>query len=268
MNNMLTRAIAGFVFIALFLFSILYSPESFLCAFFLFMQIALFEMSRMMGLKKRGIYLTAALLFATYSDVFPEFYKTLFEAATVFSISFLFLQELFSKKQNAIQELGHVFLALTYTTIPFLFLVQIPFSTGDYESSLIVGLFLLIWCNDSFAYLTGITIGKNKLCERISPKKTIEGCIGGTIATVGVAYLISYYSPIMSFMEWFGMAVIVSIFGVLGDLIASLFKRITGVKDTGKIIPGHGGIIDRLDSVIFIAPIVFIYLKIINTYVS
>jgi phosphatidate cytidylyltransferase len=146
--------------------------------------------------------------------------------------------------------------------------VQIPFLTGNYDSSLIFGLLLLIWSNDSFAYLTGITIGKNKLYERISPKKTIEGFIGGTISTLGVAYLITIYFPVLSIIEWIGMAIIVSIFGVLGDLIASLFKRITGVKDTGNIIPGHGGIIDRLDSIIFVAPIVFIYLKIINTYVS
>jgi phosphatidate cytidylyltransferase len=268
MNNMFTRAIAGFVFVAYLLFTILYSSNSFILAFFLFMLIAVFEMSKMLGLKKKGVYITASLLFAMYSKVFPTFYMTLLEAATVLSLLFLFLQELFSKKQNAIQVLGHAFLVLVYACIPFLFIVQIPFLTGNYDSSLIFGLLLLIWSNDSFAYLTGITIGKNKLYERISPKKTIEGFIGGTISTLGVAYLITIYFPVLSIIEWIGMAIIVSIFGVLGDLIASLFKRITGVKDTGNIIPGHGGIIDRLDSIIFVAPIVFIYLKIINTYVS
>jgi phosphatidate cytidylyltransferase len=268
MNNMFTRAIAGFVFVAYLLFTILYSSNSFILAFFLFMLIAVFEMSKMLGLKKKGVYITASLLFAMYSKVFPTFYMTLLEAATVLSLLFLFLQELFSKKQNAIQVLGHAFLVLVYACIPFLFIVQSPFLTGNYDSSLIFGLLLLIWSNDSFAYLTGITIGKNKLYERISPKKTIEGFIGGTISTLGVAYLITIYFPVLSIIEWIGMAIIVSIFGVLGDLIASLFKRITGVKDTGNIIPGHGGIIDRLDSIIFVAPIVFIYLKIINTYVS
>ncbi len=268
MNNMFTRAIAGFVFVGLLLFSILYSSNSFIFAFFCFMLIAVFEMSKMLGLNKKGVYITASLLYAMSSEFFGLFYRTFLESAVVLSLLFLFLQELFSKKQNAIHELGHVFLVIVYTCIPFLFIVQIPFVTGNYESSLVVGLFLLIWSNDSFAYLTGITLGKNKLYERISPKKTIEGFIGGTLATLGIAYLITFYFPVVSNVEWIGMAIIVSVFGVLGDLIASLFKRITGVKDTGNIIPGHGGIIDRLDSIIFVAPIVFIYLKIINIYVS
>jgi phosphatidate cytidylyltransferase len=265
---MITRAITGFVFVSLLLFSILYSSTSFVFCFFIFMMIAVHEMSKMLVLKQKGIYFIAALLFVTNVESLSTNYDILFEAVLVLLIVFKFLQQLFSKNQNAIRELGNLFLALTYACLPFVFLVNIPFFMGSYQHSIIVGLFLLIWGNDTFAYLTGISIGKTKLYERISPKKTVEGFLGGTISTLIIAYALAHYLPILSNIHWMSMGLIVSVFGVLGDLIASMFKRIVKVKDTGNIIPGHGGIIDRLDSIIFAAPIVFVYLKIINTYVS
>ena len=104
--------------------------------------------------------------------------------------------------------------------------------------------------------------------ERISPKKTIEGFAGGVFMTLLLAYLMSFQFDFLTSAQWIGIAVLISVFGVLGDLIASMFKRHIGVKDTGNLIPGHGGIIDRLDSVIFAAPIVYLFLKITHTYVS
>jgi phosphatidate cytidylyltransferase len=163
---------------------------------------------------------------------------------------------------------------LGYIILPFIFITKISFGVVDYNPKIIIGLFILIWTNDTFAYIVGKSIGKNKLFEKISPKKTIEGFIGGIFFAILAGYLISKYyikaSPqfsAKSILIWTIIATIVGVIGTIGDLIESKFKRIAGVKDSGKIMPGHGGILDRLDSVIFVAPFVFLFYKILN-YVS
>ena len=161
-----------------------------------------------------------------------------------------------------------------YIILPFVFITKISFGIKDYNPKIIIGLFLLIWTNDTFAYIVGKSIGKNKLFERISPKKTIEGFVGGIAFAIFAGYLISkYYIKAkpefsqQSILIWTSIATIVGIFGTIGDLIESKFKRIAGVKDSGNIMPGHGGVLDRLDSVIFVAPIIFLFYQILN-YVS
>ena len=163
---------------------------------------------------------------------------------------------------------------LGYIILPFIFITKISFGEKDYNPKIIIGLFILIWTNDTFAYIVGKSIGKHKLLERISPKKTIEGFVGGIVFAIIAGFLISkfYISPNPKFSEksiliWTLIAVIVGIMGTIGDLIESKFKRIAGVKDSGKIMPGHGGILDRLDSVIFAAPFIFLLYQILN-YVS
>jgi phosphatidate cytidylyltransferase len=163
---------------------------------------------------------------------------------------------------------------LGYVTLPFLFITKISFGIKDYNPKIIIGLFVLIWTNDTFAYLVGKSMGKHKLFERISPKKTIEGFLGGVVFAAFAGFLISklYIQPKADFstksiLIWMIIALIVSIFGTIGDLIESKFKRVAGVKDSGSIMPGHGGVLDRLDSVIFVAPIIFLFYQILY-YVS
>jgi phosphatidate cytidylyltransferase len=163
---------------------------------------------------------------------------------------------------------------LGYIILPFIFITKISFGVNDYNPKIIIGLFILIWTNDTFAYIVGKSIGRTKLFERISPKKTIEGFLGGILFAVLAGYLISkYYIKAnaqfseKSILIWTTIAVIVGVIGTIGDLIESKFKRIAGVKDSGSIMPGHGGILDRLDSVIFVAPIIFLFYQILN-YVS
>ena len=163
---------------------------------------------------------------------------------------------------------------LGYITLPFLFIVKISFGTNSYNPKIIIGLFVLIWTNDTFAYLVGKSMGKHKLFERVSPKKTIEGFLGGMVFAAFAGFLISklYIQPNPAFSSksiliWTIIALIVSVFGTIGDLIESKFKRIAGIKDSGSIMPGHGGILDRLDSVIFVAPIIFLFYQILY-YVS
>ncbi|MBB1194644.1 phosphatidate cytidylyltransferase, partial [Flavobacterium sp. SOK18b] len=163
---------------------------------------------------------------------------------------------------------------LGYIILPFVFITKISFGVIDYNPKIIIGLFILIWTNDTFAYIVGKSIGKTKLLEKISPKKTVEGFLGGLLFAVLAGYFISKYyikaKPEFSersILIWTSIAVIVGVAGTIGDLIESKFKRIANVKDSGNIMPGHGGILDRLDSVIFVAPLIFLFYQILN-YVS
>ena len=140
----------------------------------------------------------------------------------------------------------------------------LPFSKGDYDPYIIIYLLLLIWSNDSFAYLIGKNFGKRKLYESVSPKKTIEGFIGGVVFTMITALVISYYSDLFSRMHWIIFSVLVSVLGTMGDLVESKFKREAKIKDSGTIMPGHGGMLDRLDSLLFVAPFVYLYIYLLN----
>lgn len=122
----------------------------------------------------------------------------------------------------------------------------------------VLGMFLILWTHDTFAYLTGSMFGKHPLAKKVSPKKSIEGSIGGFGFAIIAAYIISIYSPELNQWLWFGIAFIVVVFGTLGDLAESLLKRRAGVKDSGTILPGHGGALDRFDSVFFVSPLILI----------
>ncbi|GGX20407.1 hypothetical protein GCM10007384_22140 [Aquimarina muelleri] len=156
------------------------------------------------------------------------------------------------------------FTSIFYLISCIVFTTLIPNYTGEYQPLIIAGAFLITWVNDTFAYLVGKNLGKNKLLERISPKKTIEGFIGGLIFSLLAGYLIAIFSDILSIEIWLIISIIMSIFGTLGDLIQSKFKRQAGVKDSGTIMPGHGGIYDRLDSIIFASPFLYAFLQILK----
>ena len=128
-------------------------------------------------------------------------------------------------------------------------------------------MFVLIWINDSFAYLIGSNFGRQKLFESVSPKKTVEGFLGGVFFSAIGSYFIFKYTNNLEFSNWLIISVIISVFGTIGDLIESKYKRQANVKDSGNLMPGHGGLLDRLDSAIFVAPFIYLFLKILN-YVS
>jgi phosphatidate cytidylyltransferase len=158
------------------------------------------------------------------------------------------------------------YIALIFYIISgFIFLTLIPIR--DDGDKIIIGMFILIWANDTCAYLIGKNFGKRKLLERVSPKKTVEGFIGGLAGSILAGFLIFNYSQSLTLTIWFGMAVMASVLGTFGDLIQSKFKRQAGVKDSGTIMPGHGGIYDRLDSIIYASPFIYAILEIVD-YVS
>jgi len=151
-----------------------------------------------------------------------------------------------------------------YIISSFVFIYLIANFNGVYDSSIILGCFILIWSNDSFAYIIGKNFGKQKLFYSISPHKTVEGFLGGLFfSCISASFVSRYVDDSMSTPYWLTIAIIISVFGTLGDLIESKFKRETNVKDSGKIMPGHGGILDRLDSIIFASPYVYLFLKLI-----
>ncbi len=174
---------------------------------------------------------------------------------------------LFEKKDRFLDTKTKYIFLIGYLIIPSIIIAKIPFVNNQYVPEIIISIMVIIWTNDTFAYLVGISMGKNKLFERISPKKTIEGFVGGVIFAVVAGILLAQFYLHQDTLKWVIIAMIISAFGTLGDLVESKFKRIAGVKDSGNIMPGHGGFLDRLDSIIFVAPFVYLFYQIIY-YVS
>ncbi|SEA44226.1 phosphatidate cytidylyltransferase [Flavobacterium gillisiae] len=281
MNETLKRSISGAVYVILLIASILFSTESFFILFGVFLLIATVEFCNLVHIHKVIPFLLAAatyLLFykitiATTGVLYQLRFNNTFDLIVLSVTLFVFLKcihFLFDSKTVKIDSFSKYIYLIGYIILPFVIMTKIPFGINGYNPKILISIFVLIWTNDSFAYIVGKSIGKTKLFERISPKKTIEGFIGGVVFCVIASYLISkYYIQIAEgkIFIWIIIAVIVGVFGTIGDLIESKFKRFAGVKDSGKIMPGHGGVLDRLDSVIFVAPIVFLFYQILN-YVS
>jgi len=177
---------------------------------------------------------------------------------TIPVIFLLFLLELHHKGKDPIKNLGTIFLGYFYIGVPYMMLVFLAFWHGVYQPFLVIGLLLLVWLNDTGAYFAGSFFGKHLLAPNISPKKTWEGLIGGVIATLLVSQILAYFIKDYSPKEWLIMGVLCS-FGVVGDLIESLFKRRANIKDSGSFMPGHGGMLDRFDAFAFVIPAVFVY---------
>jgi phosphatidate cytidylyltransferase len=234
------------------------------------MLVAIVEFCRLNNLSATFQLIIGALLFFLYSFNLDNTYLPVIFLAVALIIDLSLIRELFTKAPQAAKNktLKQIQLA-GYVVFPFLLLIKLPMFNGyhQYLPNLIIGIFIIIWTNDTFAYIVGRLIGKNKLFERISPKKTIEGFAGGLIFAMIAAYILSLYFDTLSSLYWIISAVILVIFGTLGDLVESKFKRDAGVKDSGKIMPGHGGILDRLDSIIFAIPFLFLFYQIIY-YVS
>jgi phosphatidate cytidylyltransferase len=180
----------------------------------------------------------------------------------VFTLAFpfiatIFFVELYRDKSTPFQNIALTILGLVYVLMPFAAWVSYLYpARGIYNSHIILGYFFILWTNDTGAYLTGSAFGRHKLWERISPKKTWEGFIGGLLLSMGVAYLIAHYYTELNPILWVLIGFIVSIFGTLGDLVESMFKRSLDVKESGGILPGHGGILDRFDGVLLSTPFV------------
>jgi phosphatidate cytidylyltransferase len=270
MKELLIRSISGLVLGGVVLACILVSPLTFAALALLICAIGTYEMARLQGVTHRIHRLIGeALVIVSYivaALVGLEMIPTKWLLLELLFPLLTFLMALFSKrydfKQLSTFALGSLlFLALPMSLMVFMYR---PDLFGDLAGArIIILIFCLLWTNDIFAYLTGRLFGRNKLFERISPGKTIEGSFGGLLFTsIGIA-VFCHYTSWLPVSTGIGLGLIAVIFGTLGDLCESMLKRQAGVKDSGKLIPGHGGILDRFDSILFSVPFVFVFLLLI-----
>jgi phosphatidate cytidylyltransferase len=271
MNETLKRSISGAVYILLLIVSIICSVETFFILFGLFLIIAVYEFCELVHINNIIPFILAIIMYGCITYLASQNIKlsknfdyTLLAATLL--ISFRCIHFLFNDKEYKIDTISKYVFLIGYVILPFIIITKIPFGIKGYNPKIIIGIFILIWINDTFAYIVGKSIGKHKLYEKISPKKTTEGFLGGVISAMIASYFIATYyiggKEIAQFI-WIGFALIVGVFGTIGDLIESKFKRIANVKDSGTIMPGHGGVLDRLDSVIFVAPFIFLFYQIL-----
>lgn len=172
----------------------------------------------------------------------------------------MFLRELYRKSENPFHQIAISLLGPVYSVLPFSFFYALAFRSGDYSYQLPLGLLLLIWANDTGAYVFGVRFGKNRLFERHSPKKSWEGFLGGLAIGLISAWILSQYFTQIEFSDWLIVSLITSVLGTYGDLTESMLKRSLNTKDSGGLLPGHGGLLDRFDSLFFAAPAVYLFL--------
>lgn len=268
MSETFTRLLSGIVYIGLLLGAIFISEHTFFALILFFGWVSLFELQKLLGFTSYITYgiLVASLVFFGYFGIPRYYYLTLVLLFGTLVIDGLLIRDLVSHRKIPLYERQKYLIVIFFLIASFVFLILIPYQNPSktYNPHILIGVFVLIWSNDTFAYLVGKSIGKRKLFERISPKKTIEGFVGGLVCTCLISYLISRLTGVFSYQIWLGLALVTGIFGTFGDLIQSKLKRQAGVKDSGKIMPGHGGILDRLDSVIFASTFIYAYLVIVN----
>ncbi len=278
MNNLTQRLITGTIFVAVLIGAILWNYLSFGILFLAIAVLGIWEfytLSDKVPAKPWRIYGTAvaAWIFFTFfiATWIPD-YRILLTNIPLLFLPFLF--ELYTKSKTPFTNLAFTVLGWIYVSLPFALwnLIVVPAQhinqttpppvAETYKGKILLGYFIILWTSDSLAYVCGRLFGKHKLFERISPKKTWEGFIGGMIFTIGAGYIVSMFFTELSAIHWMVVSAIVVATGTLGDLTESMFKRSIDVKDSGKILPGHGGILDRFDAVLLSSPFVCSYLLI------
>ena len=260
MTNLLRRATSGFIYAILFISDIMYSKESYIILISLFGLISLREFLKLLNFNNSVIYLLfVGLIFVPYLPIHSFFIKLLLALSLSGSVQLL-LNLLFKRNKYPINFIQKFDICVRYLLFSFTFLILLPFVNGVYEQSVILTLIILIWVNDSFAFFVGKNLGKRKLFESVSPKKTIEGFFGGVLFSLIAAFILSFFCDFLSLTNLIVISLIASILGTAGDLVESKFKRQANTKDSGTIMPGHGGILDRLDSLLFVAPFVYLYI--------
>lgn len=267
MKNLLTRSITGIVYVCLLLAAVFLNTDAFDFLFMAFGLACLYEFKRLAKIKGYFIFIAYLLLWWLYIYFFHSTYYTLLLLISTLVVNLYLLYFLFSKKNLRFNQISKSIIGLFYLGGGCIFLTMAPHQGDSFVKLLITGVFVIIWVNDSFALLVGTAFGKHKLFPSVSPKKTIEGAIGGFVFALIASYFIAQYDQYLDLKKWMILASIIVVFGNLGDLIESKFKRIAKVKDSGAILPGHGGMLDRLDSLVFAAPFVYLFILICN-YVS
>lgn len=266
MNNFTQRILTGSLFVAVLSASIWWGPLSFLLLFSVIALLSLHEFYHITQSESIHPNTLSGLLagLVSYGLIGAFAYGGLemkFLALVPIPYCFIFFTELYRKKEAPFTNIAFTLLGVIYTVVPFTFLLLIGFNGGHWTKEIVLGYFLLLWSSDSFAYVFGNLLGKTRLFERISPKKSWEGSIGGGLSTLGIAWVLSLYFPQLNLIQWLGCAVLIVVFGTMGDLTESMLKRSIGVKDSGSLLPGHGGMLDRFDGLFLSSPFVWAWLQ-------
>lgn len=296
-RSFLQRAVTGLLLVALMIWAILYGPYAFLVFFSILLFGILWEFYTLINVSKEvHIFRPMHSLGGMLIFICTFFESSHLTSNTVFLfylayMMLMFISRLYTRQENPIRELAYIIMGQVYIACPIALLSSIAFHTlafpmgetlRDYCPIFVLSLFFFIWINDTGAYLTGMTCSSlmktHKLFPRVSPKKTWEGVWGGMIFAMLLGWGLSY-DPVWDFLginlkdgmplshiEWIGMGLVVSVFSTFGDLIESFVKRAVGVKDSGNILPGHGGLWDRFDSLIMATPALLIYLAIVTLF--
>ena len=277
-NNLIQRTITGIVFVAVLVGCILWSPISFSLLFTLIAALSVHEFGHLMNVYNGvsmnktitalgGAYLFMALgsfcIGATDARIFLPY---------LFLLIYLMITELYLKRTNPLGNWAYSMLSQLYIALPFALLNILAYhnspenSSVTYNPILPLSIFVFIWLSDTGAYCVGSLIGKHRLFERISPKKSWEGSFGGAVLSIASSLIFAHCYPFFSIGQWAGLAAVVVVFGTWGDLTESLMKRQLGIKDSGNILPGHGGMLDRFDSALMAIPAAVIYLYVLTLF--
>ncbi len=287
MSALLTRTLTGVLIVGMILAGLLIDSLSFLVVFLAIMVATQWEFYRLLRrIKVRAQILQGVMLgigmFGMFFLVAIRLLPVRYMALLLVFFPFVFIHEIYAQHNRPFHNIAYTFLGLVYIALPFALLPYLVFDVHEklqpffmlegeedllnfliqpgyaieYDPSILLGVFLLIWMYDTGAYLSGVFFGRHRLMPRISPKKSWEGVIGGTAAVLVTGLALGRYLPVLGKVEWLLLVFVVVVFGTLGDLAESLLKRKIGVKDSGHILPGHGGFLDRFDSFLLIIPVV------------
>lgn len=260
MSNFVTRGITGFFFVAIIVCAIIFGDWYFQVLFGL---IAILSLNEFYGLFKssdtspnisQGLIIGTVFYVMGLYAIQQNSLNPYFIGLGVLFFPLVGFAELFRNKKTPFQNMGVTIIGILYIITPFLLLNMMRLNTKDFW--IVLSIFILTWSSDTFAYLIGRQIGKHRLFERISPKKSWEGFIGGLLFSVIAGLLIAYFTE-SNLIKYAIYGVTIATFGTLGDLVESMLKRSLNIKDSGTILPGHGGLLDRFDAVIFVIPIIY-----------
>ncbi len=278
-KSFLTRSLTAIVFVIVFMTSLLWRYELFSLFFLLISIIGVFEFMKIS--EKLGAQPIKPLVFISSISIYFVFVNWSYfnihslvflnkqSVWLILLVPFVFLgAAVFSKSKSAFLDALHSIMAVFYATLPFCLLHNMAFTheinnlqRTEFNPWFIFGLVLLIWSNDTFAYLGGSFFGKTKLIERVSPGKTIEGTLIGILLTFLLSYTLPLFIQTSPPISWQILGVLVPILATIGDLMESLLKRNAGIKDSGNLLPGHGGVLDRFDSLILVSPLLAIIVQ-------
>ncbi|MEM8568122.1 MAG: phosphatidate cytidylyltransferase [Bacteroidota bacterium] len=266
-SNLKQRIIAAFFGAFVIIGSTYYSQWSY---FFIFVSISIITqlefyknvgLDGMIPLKTFGTFCGSLIFglsfFIEGGFIDKKYYYAIFPVAACVYMIYLYRK----KSIKPFRGIAFTFLGIMYVAIPFALINIIAFHPGLYSGDLIVGSMLILWASDTGAYFAGVRFGKRKLFKRVSPKKSWEGSVGGLTLAIAMAYGVAHYTSTLTLIDWLVIGLIIVVMGTYGDLVESLFKRSIEIKDSGSLIPGHGGFMDRFDGLLLAAPFIIAYLK-------